>query len=110
MKYSVIVQLLTLWLPSFLKISIYRILLKWDVGDGVKIGLSIIGSENVKIGKGVQISHFNIVKQMRRFELGDHTYILRANFFGGNGKREHRPSTFIAGAHVGIMSRHHFDC
>src|SRR3954451_10433282 len=76
--------LLAAVLPQPLKRALFRRVLGWEVADDAYVGLSYIGAATVKLGPGSHIGHFNIVRNIRRLELGRHAYIKDFNhIFGG---------------------------
>jgi hypothetical protein len=76
-----IILLLSVILPNFIKIFIYRRILGWQIGKKVKIGLSLIDAEKVIIKDNVRIGHFNSFRRLKKLELGNNVYLLNLNFF-----------------------------
>lgn len=75
------------FLPSGVKIAIYRELFHYDIGKNVRIGLTLFtGIEQCKIGDGVQIGHLNCFAQIKQLEIGDFSQIGFLNFFRGGEK------------------------
>lgn len=70
--------------PTWLSRQILRILYPNSVkiGNGAKIGFSIILSDNIQIGGG-KIGHFNLIK-VNHFKLGEHVLIKHLNLIRGN--------------------------
>lgn len=103
-----IILLLAVILPNVLKISIYKRLFKWEIGDNVKIGLSYIDCDKVIIKDNAKIGHFNRIRTLKHFELGEKSTLGKLNrIFGGN--YENWVDTFIVGDGTGITSNHIFD-
>lgn len=105
-------------LPNKIKIFIYNNLFNWEIDKTARIGWSFIHAEKVKIGKNVRIGHFNVVKNLELFEVGDHSVIENLNSmsalpFGSTkhfqGEKD-RFQAFILGSHAAIVKSHYFDC
>jgi acetyltransferase-like isoleucine patch superfamily enzyme len=71
------------FLPSSIKCFLYRHVYGYNIGSGVRIGLSIIDAAGCQIGDNVTIGHLNLVIQTNRFEAGEHTRIGHLNIFRG---------------------------
>ena len=53
-------------LPSAVKVALYRLVYKYDVGRNVRIGFSpLVGVRRCRIGDGVRIGHLNVFIQER---------------------------------------------
>ncbi len=105
-----IILVLAVVLPQPLKQFLYRTLLKWKIGRGVKIGYSYLDARDVELGDGVQIGHFNVVRGVRRFRVGAGTYIANFNeFFGDGGFYKEFASCLTIGTDVRLMSHHFID-
>jgi len=81
-----IIAILTLFLPSFLKVLVLRSLFKMRVGRGVRIGFSYIFSKEGEIGDEVRIGHFNLITGMKELTLGDDVVIGHFNIILGGSK------------------------
>jgi acetyltransferase-like isoleucine patch superfamily enzyme len=76
-------------LPSWLKIPLYRLFYRYEIGRGVRIGFSpFVGVRRCRIGDHVRIGHLNLFYQVRDLEIGGHTRIGFLNVFRG-GERVH---------------------
>ena len=105
-----VILVLAVILPQPLKQFLYRTLLKWKIGRGVKIGYSYLDAVSVELGDGVQIGHFNVVRGVRRFSVGAGTYIANFNeFFGDGGFYKDFASRLEIGRDVRLMSHHFID-
>ena len=105
-----IILVLAVFLPLPLKLFLYRTLLKWKIGRGVKIGYSYLEAADVEIGDKVRIGHFNIVRGVRRLRIGRGTYIANFNeIFGDGGFYEKFVSCLEIGSEVSVMSHHFID-
>ncbi len=98
-------------------------LYQYDIGEGARIGYSIILAKHLRLGRNAVIGHLNIVKHIDNLELGENSGIGNRNFITGFSvsdpvvvKNEHfshlpaRKCELVIGRHVGITSRHYFDC
>jgi acetyltransferase-like isoleucine patch superfamily enzyme len=70
-------------LPSFLKRPSYRWIFGYQIGRGVKIGLSIIDAAECVIGDNTRIGHLNVVTGVQKLSMGDHVRIGHLNIFRG---------------------------
>lgn len=99
--------LLIIFFPNPIKIFIYKYIYGWKIEKNVRIGLSFIDAEKVILKRNVRIGHFNTIKQLKRFEIGENSSLMNHNRFI-NGK-EKWDNAFIVGENCGITSRHLFD-
>ena len=105
-------------LPSAIKIPIYRKVFGWEIDKSAHIGLSYIHGKKVKIGANVHIGHFNLIKNLENFEMGEESSIGSRNRLGamnfGANKHYHnetdRRQEFIIGRASAVTARHYFDC
>jgi serine acetyltransferase len=96
-------------LPQRLKHAIYR-RLGWEIATSARIGLSYLHAERVTLGPGAVIGHFNVVRNVGRFEVGRGAYIKHLNdFFGRPRSADFPDRDFSLGDRSLIMSRHFFD-
>lgn len=98
--------LIVVILPQALKILAYRKLLKWDIQADVKIGLSYIDCDRVVLGKQVKIGHFNIITELRHFEMGEQSNLGNLNHISGRRDHPRWYGQFILGKNSRITSRH----
>ena len=70
-------------LPSFLKRPCYRLFFGYQIGKGVRIGLSIIDAKECRIDDDVRIGHLNVVIRVKKLEIGDHVKIGHLNIIRG---------------------------
>jgi len=104
-----LICLIAVPLPQPFKRTVYR-LLGWEVSSSARIGLSYLDAEHVSLGPGAVIGHFNIVRNLRRFEMGSGAYIKHLNdFFGGMPTTTFPDREFRLGDRSLVMSRHFFD-
>jgi acetyltransferase-like isoleucine patch superfamily enzyme len=78
-----LIAILILPLPSFLKVLLMRHLLGYQIGRGVRIGLSLVMTEQAEIGDRVRIGHFNLIARMKHLKLGSDCTIGFANIILG---------------------------
>jgi acetyltransferase-like isoleucine patch superfamily enzyme len=69
--------------PSFLKRTIYRLFFGYHVGRRVRIGFSIIDTQECQIGDDVSIGHLNAIIGVKKLVLGDHVRIGHLNIIRG---------------------------
>jgi acetyltransferase-like isoleucine patch superfamily enzyme len=99
--------LLTMTMPNFLKIFVYRHIMGWEIGSDVKIGFSYIESSQVKLHDKVRIGHFNIIRDLNCLDIGKSAYIGNFNQFFGARQCPGFASSLIIG-HSGYVMSHHF--
>lgn len=103
-----VLVILAIFLPQPIKQVIYHRLLKWQIGRGVRIGLSYLDARHVVLGDNVRIGHFNIIRGVKRLSVGDGTYIANFNqMFGAS--YPNWASELKIGKQVNFMSRHFVD-
>lgn len=105
-------------IPGVLKIKIYNRFLKAEIDKTARIGLSPIIADKIKIGPGVKIGHFTMIRGLSLLDLGAHVLIGRLNIVSAvpqhsrrhfNGENGRFPA-LIMGAHSAITARHFLDC
>jgi len=63
------------WMPGWLKVWCYRVLLRYRIGAGVRIGWgAVIVAQHVEIGEAVDIGFLTIIRALR-LVIGRHTQI-----------------------------------
>lgn len=70
-------------LPRRWKPACYRVMLGYQIGRRVSIGVSLIDVNGCTIGDDVEIGHGNVFTRVRRLSLGDHVHIGHLNVFRG---------------------------
>ncbi|MDQ6945560.1 MAG: hypothetical protein M3256_04645 [Actinomycetota bacterium] len=102
----------TLVFPQRFKIPLLRLLAGWSIGSHAYVGFSYINADEVRIGEGVYIGHFNLVRNMKSFRVGPRSHIKNFNsFFGAATIAEHGfNSVMELGSGVLFMSHHFVDC
>ncbi len=85
MKYPIFaLQLAIALLPSLLKVPLYRLLFGYEIGRGVRIGLSpIVGVGHLRIGDGTKIGWLNVFYRVDQIVLGRQVKIGFLNCFRG---------------------------
>jgi acetyltransferase-like isoleucine patch superfamily enzyme len=105
--FSVLVQFVGALLPAVAKRVFLRRVLGWAIGEDVRLGCSVILSEEVRLGDGARIGHGNLFAGLKSIHIGARTVLLNLNHFTGNSGRA---DTFVIGDCAKITSRHYFDC
>jgi acetyltransferase-like isoleucine patch superfamily enzyme len=119
-------------LPGFAKRPLYRALFRYRIGRGVRIGLVILDAEEVDLGDGTVLGHFNLITRVghlvtgksvrigtlnvirggERVELGDYAEVMRLNVL--NAIPDHDCTTqplsrLEIGAGAVVVSGHRID-
>ncbi len=101
-------------MPSAVKIPLYRHLLGWKIGCGVRIGLSFIDAREVTLGDHVRIGRFNRLQRIPKLEMRRKASIGNRNVFMTarpellEEVREGEPRVFI-GEDSHVIGPHFFD-
>ncbi|HEV2068627.1 MAG TPA: hypothetical protein VGR26_02395, partial [Acidimicrobiales bacterium] len=79
------------------------------------MGLSLFaGVDEVHIGEGARLGHFNVFRNLRMLSVGDHAEIGQFNWFSAGQPFLEQGHGDIGnlriGAHGAITSRHYVDC
>lgn len=83
-KMAFVVGVIIALLPSAVKVALYRLVYKYNVGKNVTIGFSpLVGVRRCRIGDGVQIGHLNVFVQVEDLDIGAHSRIGFLNMFRG---------------------------
>jgi acetyltransferase-like isoleucine patch superfamily enzyme len=101
--------LATIILPQFLKKFLYRRVLGWKIGRRVRIGWSYLDAREVVLGDDVRVGHFNVVRGLRRLELGRGTVIANFNRMYGGDFREEWTGALVTGEWARFTSHHFLD-
>ncbi|MEL6929629.1 MAG: DapH/DapD/GlmU-related protein [Cyanobacteria bacterium J06600_6] len=107
-----LVLIIAVFLPQTIKKLIYRRFMGWEIGKNVKIGFSYLGCQSVTLKDGVSIGHFNIVRRLRNFYVGQDSSIKNFNqfFFSGNlAESPEWAGVLNIGRKVNFMSHHFID-
>lgn len=105
-----LLRLFAVVLPQPLKRAVFRRVLGWTIADDAYVGFSYIGAEQVTLGSGARIGHFNIVRNISTLEFGQRAYIKDFNhIFGCTPVGMHGERSFHLGDDGHIMSRHFFE-
>lgn len=92
--------ILVLLLPSWLKIVVLRAH-GARIGQGCRIGFSLISAREIELGDSVYIGHFNLIWRLKRLEMGSGSRITLMNWITGAGK-----GTFRLGACSSVSVQH----
>ena len=85
MKLRLVVALLLVPFPSFIKKAVYRLFFGYRFGRGVKIGLSAIAVDSCTIGERTRIGHFNIFYRTKDLRIGSDVIVGVGNrILGGD--------------------------
>lgn len=82
-KVKLLCALLICFLPSFLKILIYRHVFGYKIGSGCRIGCSLIMVRSLEMADNVRIGHFNIIVEVVAMSMGEHSMIGHFNIIRG---------------------------
>lgn len=95
----------------------------YEIHPSARIGFSIILAKKCRMHRNSSIGHLTICKSIDRLEIGENSGIGTRNFITGfstissavikYGHFRHitnRKCELVIGNHVGITSRHYFDC
>lgn len=105
-----------LLLPKPLKRAMLQRLLGWRIAPSADIGISLfVNVDDVQLGEGARIGHFNMFRNLHSVELGEKSLIGQWNWVsaatmflrpGGEGER----GCLLVGRQSAITSRHYLDC
>lgn len=82
-RLRLVLLVLVALLPQEMKQWTYRHLLGYRIGQGVRIGVSLLDASECEIGDHTVIGHGNAVLGVQRFVAGDHVRIGFLNLFRG---------------------------
>ena len=114
-----LVKILSLLLPWFLKRRVLNSYFGYQIHPKAKIGLSWIFPKTLIMEKGAIIGHFNVAIHLDRIEMDANSNIVRNNWITGfpsNTKSKHfshqpdRKPEFYLGKNSSITKNHHLDC
>jgi acetyltransferase-like isoleucine patch superfamily enzyme len=110
-------QLALFALPWPIRRFFLRHLLGLHIGDGARVGCSLILAEITKLGKNARIGHLTIAKNLELFEVGDEAIVGNGNWISGYPRSgpsyrdaAHRWPAFRLLAHAATTHRHIIDC
>jgi acetyltransferase-like isoleucine patch superfamily enzyme len=105
-----ILLILAVIMPLPLKLFIYRRIMGWKIGNQVRIGFSYIECDEVILGDNILIRHFNVIRGLKRFQVGSDSYIANFNeFFGNDMPGTQWVCELTLGEKVLFMSHHFID-
>ena len=115
---KLLLQIFSLVLPWSIRRSILEKFYNCHLGEGSRIGLSLLLCRSVRLGRGARIGHLNFLKNLSLVELGDHAVINNLNWITGFPKMDSphfaaepdRAPELILGHHSAITNRHLVDC
>lgn len=83
-KMALVAGVMIALLPSAVKVALYRLVYRYDVGRNVRIGFSpLVGVRRCRIGDGVRIGHLNLFVQVEDLDIDAHSKIGFLNMFRG---------------------------
>lgn len=101
-------------LPMPLKRLMWTRIFGWDIDPSATVGLSLfLGVEHVRLGRGVRIGSFNVVRNLRVFNVGEAGQLGQWNWVTASAAfSDDTPGagSLELGPHSSIVSRHYVDC
>jgi Carbonic anhydrases/acetyltransferases, isoleucine patch superfamily len=94
-KLGLFIRILMAPLPSFLKVPLYRHIFGYQIGNGVRIGISVIAAGSCAVHDRVKIGHFNIIYGMGALSLGPDSVIGHFNLILGGDSVELRERSVV---------------
>lgn len=104
-----LILVLSMFLPNYIKILIYRNFFGWVIGSNVKIGFSLLNVKKINIKDNSKIGNFNIIKGIKLLDIGERTTLRNFNHIAGSGFSSEWYNSFIIGNNVEITNGHTFD-
>lgn len=101
--------LLATLLPLNLKLFTYRKIMGWRIGRNVRIGFSYIDADQVCIGENVCIGHLNVIRCIKRLQIGENSRLVNFNQFFGRRDNPNWVSQLTIGKNVHLTSHHFID-
>src|SRR6266567_6960277 len=109
-------QLLICLLPQAVKRAALGTLFGWKIDPSATIGLSLLTDiEHVELKSGARIGHFNVIRNLRRLDLGmdavigQWNWVTAAPVFYATDDVGAR-GCLTVGRHSHVTSRHYIDC
>jgi len=115
---KIILQIVLWFFPWFVRRFYYVHVCHYELGEGARIGKSIVLAKALKLGAGARIGSLNFIKQIDRLELGEKSTLGNLNWITGMPTSEKfyfahvigRKCQLVLGRHSAITSRHFIDC
>jgi acetyltransferase-like isoleucine patch superfamily enzyme len=82
-KIRLLALAVTALLPGPVKRAVYRHVFKYEIGKGVRVGVSILDAATCVLEDGASIGHGNLVLGVGALRLGDHARIGYGNILRG---------------------------
>ncbi len=101
--------LLIVALPAPLKRAAYRRLFGWEIGPGVRIGLSYLDARSAAFGESARVGHFNVFRGLNHLHVGRSAHVANFNHASGGRHDAGYPSRLHLGDYVQLMSHHYLD-
>jgi acetyltransferase-like isoleucine patch superfamily enzyme len=105
------ILILCIFLPHPIKISIYRHLFRWKIGNNVRIGLSYIQANQISLDDNTVIGNFNIINRLNKLEIGCNSQLGNFNQIFYSGLLKDRLPDESAILRIGdrsVITSHHF--
>jgi len=103
-------------LPSSVKIAILRQMFGYKIGNGVRIGFSVIDVRHCELDDGCSIGHLNTIQGFDLLRIGRSSSILNLNRITGSSRTSQlfphstcKESAFCMGEESCLTSRHLVD-
>ena len=99
-----------LW-PWVLRRLVLRHVLGWTIEPGASIGLSLVASRAVHLGRESRIGHFNVIRDLNELHLGNHALVGQWNWITAAPSLAGLSGGYLrVGEEAAITSRHYIDC
>lgn len=119
----ILIQFFLFLLPWEFRRILLNAIFHYDIDEKAYIGLSVLLAAKVTMKSGARMGHFNVVKPIDEFYMGENSSMGKKNWITGfpvsseekNGKGHfshisNRQSKFVLGDESRITARHYFDC
>lgn len=70
-------------LPNAIKIPLYRLVFRYRIGKGVRVGASLLDAMTVDLADGTRIGHFNLILRVDRITCGRSVRVDSMNIIRG---------------------------
>lgn len=117
-KFKLIVCVLTLPLPWFLRRLLLQLFCGYELHPTSRIGLALVYPEQLVMKEHTAIGHLSVCKGLKRLHMGAHSSIGRGNWITGfpaenktffAHQKDRKPELLI-GSQSAITHRHIIDC
>ena len=116
-RLALLISVISLPLPGFVRRWLLRVFCRYELDADARIGASLIGCSQLRMGPGARIGHFNVIKGVT-VVLEESATIGDFNWISGlpPGTRKHfhgetdRDPRLHMGRHAALTARHYLDC